>query len=65
VEYAAGLADALKSEPGVEVQVVDGARGELTVLVDGKAVARKGDSMPDIAAVLDAVRETGSVADAG
>jgi len=52
----------LKKEPGVEVQVVDGGRGELTVLVDGKAVAQKGDSMPDIAQVLGALQ--GSAADA-
>jgi uncharacterized Zn-binding protein involved in type VI secretion len=45
--------------------VVDGARGELTVLVDGQEVARKGDSMPSAAEVLDAVKEAGSVADAG
>jgi len=54
----------LKREPGVEVQVVDGARGELTVVVDGQTVARKDADMPDTAAVLDAVREAGSLADA-
>ena len=43
---------------------MDGGRGELTVLVDGQEVASKGDSMPDVAAVLDAVRETASIADA-
>jgi len=46
------------------VQVVDGGKGELTVLVDGKTVARKGDSLPEIAEVLDAIRESASMADA-
>jgi len=54
----------LKKEPGVEVQLVDGSKGELTVLVDGKTVAQKGDSLPEIAKVLDAVRESMSMADA-
>jgi hypothetical protein len=36
------VADALRKEPGVEVELVDGKRGELTVLVDGHVVARKG-----------------------
>jgi len=54
----------LKREPGVEVQVVDGDRGELSVVVDGKTVAQKGADMPDIASVLDAVREAGTLADA-
>jgi len=49
----------------VEVQLVDGDKGELTVLVDGKVVARKGDALPEIAEVLDAVREAGTFADAG
>jgi hypothetical protein len=44
--------------------VIDGARGELTVLVDGEAVASKGDSLPDIAEVVGAVKEAGSLADA-
>jgi len=46
------------------VQVVDGAKGELTVLVDGTEVIRKGDGMPTEAQVLDAIQEAGSVADA-
>jgi hypothetical protein len=35
------VADALRKEPGVEVEVVNGKRGELTVQVDGRTVARK------------------------
>jgi hypothetical protein len=52
------LAAALRNEPGVEVEVVDGNRGELTVLVDGKAAAKKGwFSMPSVEKVLAAVRK--------
>jgi hypothetical protein len=53
------LAEALKREPGVEVELVDGNRGELTVLVDGKEVARKGLFFkPSVGKVLAAVRQT-------
>jgi hypothetical protein len=52
------LAAALKQEPGVQVERVDGSRGELTVLVDGRVVARKGEgSEPSVEEVLDAVRK--------
>jgi hypothetical protein len=52
------LAAALKGEPGVEVELVDGTRGELTVLVDGQAVAKKGLFLkPSVQKVLAAVRE--------
>jgi hypothetical protein len=52
------LADALKQEPGVEVSLVDGSRGELTVLVDGREVAKKGILFkPSVEKVLSAVRE--------
>jgi hypothetical protein len=36
------VAAELRKEPGVEVELVDGNHGELTVLVDGKSVAKKG-----------------------
>jgi hypothetical protein len=52
------LAAALKQEPGVELELVDGNRGELTVLVDGREVARKGLLFkPSVQKVLAAVRE--------
>jgi hypothetical protein len=52
------LAAALKREPGVEVELVDGDRGELTVLVDGRRVARKWLLFkPSVEKVLAAVRE--------
>ena len=31
----------MKREPDVEVELVDGDRGELTVLLDGRPVAKK------------------------
>ena len=31
----------MRNEPDVEVELVNGNRGELTVLVDGRTVARK------------------------
>jgi hypothetical protein len=52
------LAAALRQEPGLEVELVDGSRGELTVLVDGREVARKGLFFkPSVQKVLDAVRQ--------
>ena len=50
------MAAALKNEPGVEVEVVNGNRGEFSVLVDRKEVARKGESLPSNEEVLTAVR---------
>ena len=41
--------------PDTQVEVADGQRSELTVLVDGHEVARKGDSMPSIDEVRAAV----------
>jgi hypothetical protein len=51
---------ALSQEPGVDVEAVDGKRGELTVLVDGQVVARKWLFLnPSVRKVLRAVREAG------
>jgi hypothetical protein len=50
------VADALRKEPDVQVQVIDGAKGEFTVVVDGEEVARKGESLPEIIEVVNAVR---------
>jgi hypothetical protein len=59
------LAAALQQEPGVSVEVVDGNRGELTVLVDGREVARKGLFFkPSVEKVLAAVREATPAASA-
>ena len=49
----------MRKEPGVEVEVVNGNRGELTVQVDGKTVAKKVLFFfkPSIEKVVKAVRE--------
>ena len=47
----------MKAEPGVEVELVNGSRGELTVLVDGKQVAKKWLVFkPSVEKVVEAVR---------
>ena len=52
----------MKQEPGVEVKVVDGNRGELTVSVDGRVLAKKdGDSLPAIDEVVAAVLKAAPV----
>ena len=51
------MADALKQEPGVGVQLVDGGKGEFTVLVDGRQVAKKGESLPPVEEVVAAVKK--------
>jgi hypothetical protein len=51
------VADALRKEPGVNVQSIDGNRGEFTVTVDGHVVAEKtGDDLPPVDKVVKAVR---------
>ena len=56
----ARVAEALRREPGVQVQVVDGNRGEFTVSVDGQTVAQKGEKLPDVAEVVAAVKNAGA-----
>ena len=52
------MAEALKREPDVEVQLVDGKRGEFTVLVDGDVVAKKGLIFkPSVETVVNKVKE--------
>jgi hypothetical protein len=54
----------LRQEPGVEVELVDGDRGELTVLVDDRVVARKGILFkPSVQKVLRAVKEASQPTD--
>ena len=51
------MAEALKTEPGVEVSLIDGKLGELTVLADDQVVAKKGwFRMPDPQKVREAVK---------
>jgi hypothetical protein len=48
----------LQREPDVEVELVNGDHGELTVLLDGQEVARKGFfGKPSVEKVLAAVRK--------
>ena len=49
----------MRKEPGVEVELVNGNRGELTVQVDGRTVARRVLFFfkPSVEKVLKAVRE--------
>jgi hypothetical protein len=55
------VAEALRKEPGVEVELVNGKRGEFTVQVDGKTVARKFLFFhPSVEKVVKAVREAGA-----
>jgi hypothetical protein len=54
------VANALRQETGVEVELIDGNWGEFKVLVDGYTVAKKGWFFkPSVEKVLKAVRETG------
>ncbi len=51
------MAELLRKEPDTQVNLVDGSRGEFTVLVDGREVASKqGDNLPDEQQILNAVR---------
>lgn len=49
----------MRKEPGVEVEVVDGKAGELTVQVDGRTVAGKRFLFikPSVEKVVNAVRQ--------
>jgi hypothetical protein len=51
------VAEALRREPGVDVQLVDGSKGEFTVLADGRELAQKGESLPPVEDVVGAVRK--------
>jgi len=49
-------------ESGVDVELIDGERGEFTVLMDGREVLRKGDSLPDVATIRDALASSAALA---
>jgi hypothetical protein len=59
------VAATLRKESGVEVEVVDGDRSEFTVLADGREVLRKGDALPTVDAVRDALTVGSAAATAG
>jgi hypothetical protein len=51
------VADRLRKEPDTQVDVIDGMRGEMTVTVDGREVARKeNDRLPEPDQVAAAVK---------
>ena len=51
------MAAALQAEPGTSVEIVDGQRGEFTVLVNGQDVIHKtGDTLPTEVSVVAAVQ---------
>jgi hypothetical protein len=48
----------LQKEPNTQVEVIDGNKGEFTVTVDGREVARKtGNTLPELDTILTAVRD--------
>jgi hypothetical protein len=51
------VAAQLRNDPGLNVQVVDGDRGEFSITVDGRDVVRKGDTMPTADEAVAAVRQ--------
>lgn len=55
------MAAELRKEPGLDVQLVDGGKGEFTVLVDGRKVAEKrgDDTFPSADEIKAAVRNSG------
>ena len=57
------MADALRKEPGFQVELVDGNKGEFTVLVNGQPVAqKKGDSFSPVNEVVAAAKKAANVA---
>jgi predicted Rdx family selenoprotein len=54
------VAAELRKEPGLDVELVDGGKGEFTVLVDGRKVAEKRDeTFPGPDEIKAAVRRAG------
>jgi hypothetical protein len=47
----------LKSDLGLDSDIVEGPRGKFSVLVDGKVVAEKGADFPTDDAIVAAVRK--------
>jgi hypothetical protein len=60
------VADALRNEPEVEVQLIDGKPGEFTVTVNGHMVVRKRLIFkPSVEKIVRLVREAGPERTAG
>jgi len=56
------VAAALRKEPGMKVELVNGDHGEFTVSVDGREVARKGETLPRLDEVVAAVKNAETAA---
>jgi hypothetical protein len=55
--HAAGLASALRQEPGVEVQITDGSfDGEFTLFADDEVVAPRCGELPSIHDIVTLIR---------
>ena len=53
------MAASLQGEPDLAVNVIDGAKGEFSVTVDAREVARNsGDALPPAEEVIAAVRKS-------
>jgi hypothetical protein len=50
------VAAALRKIQGLDVDVVNGDKGEFTVLVDGQEIARKGEELPPVDEVVNKVK---------
>ncbi|HVJ80854.1 MAG TPA: hypothetical protein VNC50_07260 [Planctomycetia bacterium] len=59
------IAAELREEMALDVDVIDGRKGEFTVLVDGDPVVRKQGDPPSIEDALDAVRNAQPAPSAG
>jgi hypothetical protein len=51
------VAEALKKIQGLDVQLIDGAKSEFTVSVDGREVARKRADLPSVDEVVAVVED--------
>jgi hypothetical protein len=58
------VADELRKDCDLQVKLVDGERGEFTVLADGHEVVRKGESLPTLDQVRQAVNDAQRMAHA-
>jgi hypothetical protein len=50
------VAATLRKEPGYQVDLINGEKGEFSVSVDGREVIRKGERLAEIEEVVGAVR---------
>ncbi len=67
-ERAAHVAEELRKEPGYQVELIDGGKGEFSVSVDGREVIRKAEKLPEVEEVMHAVRDAvpvGAIGDDG